>query len=301
MPLELIEDAKGDPRNAAVLSLASDLAYLPSEEGSEAFRTQLGMQARLISVGNTQVYVAANDDHIVAAFRGTESPTTIDGLKDWLLTDAGNLLIVPEGRLGTDLAAAGTGARFHQGFVRAIGDIWEPFLEAIEAEQNKNDRPIWLTGHSLGGALALLAAWLLRRKFIAVHQVYTFGGPMIGNSDVVEACAREFPEKVFRYVNMPDPIPKLPTISLIANHYGHCGAETLLGAAAAAGEAAGTTVDLFKQMTSKAVDGVLNATLIDDLWKTITQRIDAHAMTNYRSLIAALCSPEKAENKAEDA
>jgi triacylglycerol lipase len=301
MPLELIEDAKGDPRNAAVLSLASDLAYLPSEEGSEAFRTQLGMQARLISVGNTQVYVAANDDHIVAAFRGTESPTTIDGLKDWLLTDAGNLLIVPEGRLGTDLAAAGTGARFHQGFVRAIGDIWEPFLEAIEAEQNKNDRPIWLTGHSLGGALALLAAWLLRRKFIAVHQVYTFGGPMIGNSDVVEAFAREFPEKVFRYVNMPDPIPKLPTISLIANHYGHCGAETLLGAAAAAGEAAGTTVDLFKQMTSKAVDGVLNATLIDDLWKTITQRIDAHAMTNYRSLIAALCSPEKAENKAEDA
>src|SRR6516162_4292527 len=103
MPLELIEDAKGDPRNAAVLSLASDLAYLPVEEGAEAFHTQLGMEARLISVGNTQVYVASNDEHIVAAFRGTESPTTIDGLKDWLLADAGNLLIVPEGRRGTEL------------------------------------------------------------------------------------------------------------------------------------------------------------------------------------------------------
>jgi triacylglycerol lipase len=301
MTLELIEDAKGDPRNAAALSLASDLAYLPAEEGAQAFRAQLNMEARLISVGNTQVYVAANDDHIVAAFRGTESPTTIDGLKDWLLTDAGNLLIVPEGRLGTDLAAAGTGARFHQGFVTAIGDIWEPFLLAIETERKKSDRPIWLTGHSLGGALALLAAWLLRRKFIAVHQVYTFGGPMIGNNEVVEAFAREFPEKIFRYVNMPDPIPKLPTISLIANHYGHCGAETLLGAAAAAGEAADTAVDLFKQMASKTVEGVLNATLIDDLWNTIRQRIDAHAMSNYRSLVAALCPPEKAENKAEDA
>jgi hypothetical protein len=301
MPLELIEDAKGDPRNAAVLSLASDLAYLPVEEAAEAFRTQLGMEARLISVGNTQVYIASNDDHILAAFRGTESPTTIDGLKDWLLTDAGNLLIVPEGRLGTDLAAAGTSARFHQGFVRAIGDIWEPFLEAIEAERKKNERPIWLTGHSLGGALALLAAWLLRRKFIAVHQVYTFGGPMIGNDEVVQAFAREFPEKIFRYVNSPDPVPKLPTISLIANHYEHCGSETLLGLVVAVGEVSGGTVDLFKQMAAQTVDGLLNATLIDDLWKAITQRIDAHSMTNYRSLITALCPPEKAENKAEGA
>jgi hypothetical protein len=305
MPLELIEDAKGDPRNAAALSLASDLAYLPEAEGAEAFRTQLGMQARLISVGNTQVYVAANDDHILAAFRGTEAPTTIDGLKDWLLTDAGNLLIVPEGRLGTDLAAAGVGARFHQGFVRAIGDVWEPFLEAIESEHKKSERPIWLTGHSLGGALALLAGWLLRRKFLPIHQIYTFGGPMIGNDDVVKAFAKEFPDKIFRYVNSPDPVPKLPTISLIANHYGHCGAETLLGAvAAAAGDAAGgaaATLDLFKQMAGKAVDGVLNATLIDELWAAITQRIDAHSMTNYRNLIAALSPKEQTEGKAEGA
>jgi triacylglycerol lipase len=300
MALELIEDALGDPRNAAALALASDLAYLPAEEGAEAFRTQLGMEARLISVGNTQVYVASNDNHIVAAFRGTESPTTIDGLKDWLLTDAGNLLIVPEGRLGTDLAAAGTGARFHQGFVRAIGDIWEPFLEAIEAERKKSERPIWVTGHSLGGALALLAAWLLRRKFIPVHQVYTFGGPMIGNDEVVQAFAREFPEKIFRYVNRPDPVPKLPTISLIANHYMHCGAETLLEAAVAAGAAADTTVDLFKQMASKTADGLLNMTLIDDLWTAILQRIDSHSMVNYRSLVAKMCGPENAENKAED-
>lgn len=302
MNLELIEDAPNDPRNAVVLSLASDLAYLPAEEGAEAFRSQLGLEARLISVGNTQVYVAVNDDHIVAAFRGTEAPTTLEGLKDWLLTDAGNLLIVPEGRLGTDLAAAGASALFHQGFVRAIGDIWEPFLEAIEAQWKKSERPIWLTGHSLGGALALLAAWLLRRKFIAVHQVYTFGAPMIGNNEVVKAFAREFPDKIFRYVNRPDPIPKLPTMSLLANHYDHCGTEMLLGVAVAAGEAAaGATVDLFTQMAAKAADGLLSATLIDDLWNAITQRIDAHSMTNYCNLIAALHPSKGAESKTEDA
>src|SRR5262249_23648569 len=292
--LELIEDAAGDPRNAAALAIASDVAYLPESEGVEAFRSQFGMEARLLSVGNTQVYVAANDDHIVAVFRGTESPLSIYGLKGWLLTDAANLLIVPEGRLGTDLAAAGVSARFHQGFVKAIGDIWEPLLEAIEAERAKSERPIWLTGHSLGGALALLAGWLLRRKFISVHQIYTFGGPMIGNDAVVQAFAREFPHKIFRYVNSPDPLPQLPTISLIANHYAHCGAETLLGAvaAAAAGEAAETTVDLFKLLAGKAVDGVLNATLIDELWNTIQQRIDAHSMIHYQELVAALSPKE---------
>ncbi len=296
MPLELIEDALGDPRNAAALALASDLAYLPESEGAAAFRDQLGMEARLISMGNTQVYIAANDEHIIAAFRGTEAPTAIDGLKDWLLTDAANLLIVPEGRLGTDLAAAGVGARFHQGFVRAIGDIWEPLLELIEEERKKDKRPIWLTGHSLGGALALLAAWLLRRKFIAIHQLYSFGGPMIGNDEVAKVFAREFPDKIFRYVNSPDPIPKLPTISLIANHYAHCGPETLLGAVAETASAvAETAIDLFKQWAVKAVDGVLNATLIDDLWNAIKQRIDAHAMTNYQKLVAALSPKEQTE------
>src|SRR5262245_47908972 len=117
MPYELHEDAFGDPRNAQTLAVASDLAYLPQVQGGPAYREHLAMDATLFSAGNTQAYVAHNAGHIVAAFRGTESPTTIDGLKDWLLTNAANLLILPEGRLGTDLAAAGVAARFHQGFV----------------------------------------------------------------------------------------------------------------------------------------------------------------------------------------
>src|SRR5262245_5132499 len=241
MALELMEDAKGDSRNAQTLALASDLAYLPASEGAEAFRSQLGLDARLFSVGNTQAYLATNDDHIVIACRGTESPATMDGLKDWLLTDAVDLLILPEGDLGTDFVAAGVGARWHQGFMRALGDIWDPLSEEVGAERKKSDRPLWLTGHSLGGALALLAAWRFKRKFVPVHQVYTFGAPMVGNAEVAQAIDREFPDKVFRYVNSADPVPRLPTVSLIANAYGHCQKEMLLSTAAAAGAAASST------------------------------------------------------------
>jgi hypothetical protein len=284
MALELIEDAKGDLRNAATLAQASDLAYYNEPEGPEKFRSELGLEGKLFSVGNTQAYLATNDDHIVVAFRGTESPTTIDGLKDWLLTDAANLLIVPEGRLGTDLAAAGVGAKFHQGFVKAIGDIWDPLFAATDAERKKTDRPIWLTGHSLGGALAFLAAWLFRRKFVNVHQVYTFGAPMIGNALAIQALDREYPDKIFRFVNRPDPVPKLPTLSLIANHYMHCQKEMSLGEAAASE----STVDFLKEFADKAVEGVLQGTLIDDVWKAVLARVDAHSMVNYRGLIARL-------------
>src|SRR4029079_17001279 len=126
MSLELIEDAKGDSANGQFLALAADLAYLSPAEGAEAFRSKLGLDARLFSVGNTQASVATNDNHIIVAFRGTEAPTSLEGLKDWLLTDAANLLIQPEGDLGTDFAAAGVGARWHHGFMKALAAIWDP-------------------------------------------------------------------------------------------------------------------------------------------------------------------------------
>lgn len=279
MPLELVEDAGGDPRNARFLATASDLAYYSQDKGAAEFATQLGLNATLISVDNTQAYLATNDDHIVLAFRGTETPDSLEGLKDWLLTDAVNLLIVPSGRMGTDLAAAGVGARFHQGFVDALSESWPAVFSAVEAEVQKRDRPLWITGHSLGGALAHLSAWMLHRKFINVHQVYTYGAPMIGNKDACESIDHEFKGKVFRYANGPDPVPKLPTVSLIANSYVHVEREMLLGTSAA---------DVFGGFAGKAADGLLSTTLIDELWQQITGLVSAHQMPSYLRLLKDL-------------
>jgi hypothetical protein len=279
MSLDLYPDAPGDARNAEALAAASDRAYLGPAEGAAAFRNDLAMDARLISVGNTQVYVAENDAAVVLAFRGTEAPTSIEGLRDWLLTDAVNLLIVPEGQLGTDFAAAGVGARFHMGFMQALASVWGPMLEAVNAAQEKKERPLWLTGHSLGGALAQLAAWRLKRQFVDVHEVNTFGGPMVGNATAVAAFDREFPGKIFRYVNAPDLVPALPTVSLISNAYGHCQKEMALGGAA------GTAAGFLKELAGRAVDGLLTADLCDTLWQCLKQRLGAHDITHYRELV----------------
>jgi hypothetical protein len=279
MPLELIEDAFADRRNAAFLAVASELAYLPEAEGAPKYKEELGLDMKLISVGNTQVYVGGNDKHIVVAFRGTESPLTMDGLKDWLLTNAANFLIVPEGQLGTDFAAAGVGARFHSGFVTALASVWAPLSAAVDAELKKSDRPLWLTGHSLGGALAVLAAWLFYRKGDDVHQIYTFGGPMVGNDKAAAALSKALAGKLFRYIDYVDPIPRLPTISLASNDYVHCDKEMGLGEAASGGGG------FLGSLVGQAVGEVLNATLIDDLWKGIMSRLNAHLMPNYRDRI----------------
>lgn len=286
MVLELYEDALGDHRNAQALAKASELAYLPGDQGKAQFAEDLGLDARLISVGNTQAYVALNENHIVVAFRGTESPASFEGLKDWLLSDAVNLLILPTGRLGTDFAAAGVGARFHQGFINALDDIWLPLFTTVQEEMERADRPLWITGHSLGGALAVLSAWLFQRKFVNVHQVYTFGGPMIGNVEASKAFDRELAGKVYRYVNGPDPVPKLPTVSLIANEFGHVDREMTAGV----GPGASSSAALFAEFISRSVDGVVQGTLVDDVWKAVTQTVDAHLMPSYHSLIERLSS-----------
>ena len=285
MNFALYEDAFGDSRNAKALARAADIAYLAESEASKRFQEELGLKARFVTADNTQAYIATNDDHVVLAFRGTEAPTSIEGFKDWLLTDAVNLLMVPEGRLGTDLAAAGVGARFHQGFVNAISEIWDPVYSGVERELADVDRPLWITGHSLGGALAVLAAWLFHRKMISVHQIYTFGGPMVGNADAAQAINREFKGKVFRFVNVPDPVPRLPMMSLIANEYCHCDQEMAVSDDQQQGPP-----EFVAQSTSQASGAKLEPSVIDQMWASITSGVAAHGMASYQKLVDLLKS-----------
>ena len=289
MSMTLSDSAGADYRNARYFAIACELAYLDEASARPPFLERLGLDARLVSNDNTQVYVGENDASIVVAFRGSESPATLDGIKDWLLTNADNFLIIPEGRIGTDFAAAGVGARFHKGFMSALADIWEPLYAAVDAAVKRKDRPLWVTGHSLGGALALLAAWRLQQQFLPVHQIYTFGAPMVGNKAAADAFEREFPDKIFRFVDSFDVVPKLPTVSLITNSYDHCLSEMLLEAKVAAASSASPAVEMMKSFAGKTVDGVLSATLIDELWGTLKARIQHHMMANYQERVEEKC------------
>ena len=286
MSMSLDASIPGDARNALFLARACELAYYAEPEGPTRFQSELGLEARLISVDNTQVYVAQNDTMILAAFRGSESPTTLDGFKDWLLTNANNYLIIPEGRSGTDFAAAGVGARFHRGFMDALEMIWEPLSTALKEAMKTKERPLWITGHSLGGALALLAAWRLQRSFLDVHEIVTFGAPMIGNDAAAKAFENDFSGKIFRYVDLNDLVPHLPSVSLLANAYTHCLNEVALSAAQASAVSA---IDALKQSSGTAAEGTLDPIMVEKVWGMVKSRIDSHMMANYQARVEAKC------------
>jgi hypothetical protein len=281
-PVSLNPSQAGALSNIRILAHACQLAYCAEPLGAEQFQRELGMRAQLISIDNTQVYVAEGLQSLVVAFRGSESLTILDGFKDWLLTNAMNLLVLPDGRIGTDFAAAGVGARFHRGFMLALAEIWDPLFSAVQEAWDRQERPLWITGHSLGGALALLAAWRLQQAFLPVHEVVTFGAPMVGNAAAARAFEREFPGKIFRYIDVDDVVPLLPMISLVANDYASCQQEVRLQS-----REVRPVTDLVQQLASVAVQAAMTATLADEIWKLLHQRIAAHLLPNYRQLLMA--------------
>ena len=140
------------------------------------------------SKGDSQAFLAATAAGVVVvAFRGTE-PGTGD-----VLTDI-EALLVPWP----------AGGHVHDGFARAFRLLWpdiEPRLVALAA-------PVLFTGHSLGAALATLAAsaWAARTP----TRLVTFGSPRVGDAAFVASCTVECQ----RYVDCCDAVTRLPPAGL---------------------------------------------------------------------------------------
>ena len=72
-------------------------------------------------------------------------------------------------------------------------------------------KQVIFTGHSLGGALAVVAA--ARSKYVG--EVYTFGQPRVGN----RKYSKQVKSKVYRFVNNNDIVPRIPP-PLVFRHQG---------------------------------------------------------------------------------
>ena len=112
--------------------------------------------------------------------------------------------------------------RVHAGFARALSQVWphlQPRLDAMEGE----GAPIYFTGHSLGGALATLAAALWEGK----SQTAAFGAPHAGNAEFAAAYAKV---PITRVTRGGDPVPDLPApVSAVSRlNYTHVGTPLIL-------------------------------------------------------------------------
>ncbi|NUP15288.1 MAG: lipase family protein [Streptomyces sp.] len=241
----LVEDARQpDPDGVVphVMATCSAYAYAGFQHQSDPetlsmIMARLGLEENDCRVFEQRVdalyiasaaYLIQDKDRRVAilAYRGTQPEDIIS-----ILTDAD---VRPE-MLTVELQ--GRRHEVHAGFyrnVRATRHLVVRALEgALRGESVIPDAPgargggleaLYITGHSLGGAMAALMAVTLvhepRYRHITdkLRGVYTFGQPMVGGPDLARACA-ETPgpngthilrDRLIRYIFDRDVVPALP-------------------------------------------------------------------------------------------
>ena len=137
---------------------------------------------------------------------------------------AGRTFVVFPGTSGcmdviTDLRAGkepwGAG-RVHAGFRAAWRSVQPAVLARLEGESD-----VVIAGHSLGGALATLAAEALNDlRLEKVAAVYTFGSPRVGNGPFARDYDARLHDETYRIVNAHDPIPRIPWLLGTYRHVG---------------------------------------------------------------------------------
>ncbi|MFJ2111554.1 MULTISPECIES: lipase family protein [unclassified Streptomyces] len=147
-------------------------------------------------IEDTQAYVMASDRMIITGFRGTE----VLKIYDWL-TDV-NTPPVP--------GPANKGF-VHYGFHRALQSVYPQIRDTIQ-ELRTDTQSIWFTGHSLGGALAMLAGTRLyfEEPRLLPDGIYTFGQPRTCERLLAGAHNTAFKNRCYRFVNNNDIVPQLP-------------------------------------------------------------------------------------------
>ena len=157
-----------------------------------------------IDIGETQGFACkrvapAGPSYVVIAFRGTEKK-----ISDWL-TDAN----------AKPTEIKGTKEKVHTGFWEAftksdaegqtVMKLVKEIMERKEAmDDNNKPLPLFITGHSLGGAIALLATKQLAPTVRGA--CYTFGAPRVANYEYF----KDVKTPIYRVVNSSDMVPRVP-------------------------------------------------------------------------------------------
>ncbi len=194
---------KWSSNNALACAMASQLAYSDSAAIATTAKNWGFAQSVFFDHRETQGFITSNSDMILIAFRGTEPKK----LLDWM-TDA-------------EIAMADfLGGKVHAGFLRALDNIWDDLTSAITTLQT-SAQSVWVTGHSLGAALATLAAARFRLQLAKpVNGIYTYGSPRVGDTDFQMRFNQLCELTTFRYVNNADGVTRVPPREMGYRHIG---------------------------------------------------------------------------------
>lgn len=186
-----------DIKRALQLAYYSSLVYKGYTDVENALK---GYEFHWFDKDGTQaLIVITKEGDIILSFRGTEP----ENLGDWV----------------SDINISKTKTKFgyiHSGFWEAYNNIGNDIQATFDTMDLVNTRNIYITGHSLGGALAMIGAFFLR---IPVAGVYTFGCPRVGDKTFANNFDTRFSGRTYRLVNNCDIVTRTPPR---IGSYQHC-------------------------------------------------------------------------------
>ncbi|OHV29126.1 lipase family protein [Pseudofrankia saprophytica] len=189
------------------------------------------------------VVQSENRDVVILVYRGTDPSSLMNWLTDMEIHSREPSLVDLGGRSAYPV---------HAGFYRNLRSTRSEVLRTLQfamarrpledagkpspapARLADRERPaLYVTGHSLGGAMAAIMGLMLMTDpayqdelGTALRAVYTFGQPMVGPAGIDEGYAtvpRAYRAPVFRYIYRQDPVPRVPAADL--GPFTHFGAE----------------------------------------------------------------------------
>jgi len=149
---------------------------------------------------DTQAFVAVREDAVAVAFRGTEPTNPVDYFTDFTT------------------ARVSFEEKFHflgwgnvwAGWADGVLAVWPQLLEKLKHYDDEK-HALWITGHSLGGALAtVMAAVVANLSDHPIQGVYTYGQPRVGDPEFCRRYMQALGDRTFRHVNDHDLVPHVP-------------------------------------------------------------------------------------------
>jgi hypothetical protein len=164
--------------------------YLKETEEEAALRDIGFTKVHGFTKGSSHAVVTSTEDVVVIVFRGTQD------LSDWLIN--------------ADLRREKvTNGEMHRGFYEATMSMYPDLLKAAK-EQGAESKAVFITGHSLGGAMALaFACEAAARNELTADSIFTFGQPLLLSRTLAEHVNASIGTRYRRFVNGSDVVSRL--------------------------------------------------------------------------------------------
>ncbi|KAG9257759.1 Alpha/Beta hydrolase protein [Emericellopsis atlantica] len=221
-PIRSAQDYATSLRNIARQSVSEsdvDNFAFYAEHAAAAYCNAGASAGATVSCGGNCPEVEANSATILGTFDGLWT-----GIASYVALDTARTEIVVSVRGSSNVrnwianldfnfedSPIVSGGKVHDGFNRAWNEMRSGVTAAIRDAMNAHPGyRVVATGHSLGAAVATLAAAQLRNDGIPVD-LYTYGSPRAGN-DVLSDYISNQAGPEFRITHLDDPVPRLPPI-----------------------------------------------------------------------------------------